>query len=718
MSKSKGMTLANAYVQIMPSAEGIKERIEELVGKEIEESGESSGHRFASGFGKVAPVIGKAALAAIGAAATGVIALTKQAVDSYADYEQLVGGMDTLFKDSSYQIQQYASEAYQTAGLSANEYMTTVTSFSAALISSLDGDTAAAAKAANTAIVDMADNANKMGTSMESIQNAYQGFAKQNYTMLDNLALGYGGTKTEMERLLVDAEKLTGIKYDISNLSDVYEAIHVIQMEMGITGTTAEEAASTISGSMSSLKASWQNLLTGIADKDADLSQLVQNVVDSAKTAFGNLLPVIMQSLSSIGQFVKEVAPMIVKELPGLIDTVLPALLEAVTNLLESVFEVLPSLLQTVAGQLPAFINDIVNMLELNAPLLIGAALVMVSTLASGIGDSLPTLIPSVINIVLSIVQTILDNVDNLIDAALAIITGLTTGLMDALPILIEKAPEIIVSIVDVLIKNLPKILLASYEILFTIVNGILENFPYLVASILRLVLGIVETIVDNLPYMIEMGTEISISILNGLIEAAPSIITYIPVLINEIVKIFSEFDFASLGRNMISGIASGIKNSISSLTSSMRNAVDSALGSTKNRLGIHSPSTVFRDEIGKMLDLGMAEGIEGNSGVIANALNEISDMTANALDTDLSVDITETMSRNTHDISQNWSESNDDQIADKLNQLINLLEKFLPDLANRQITLDSGTVVGLLAPQMDQALGMLSLKAERGVLA
>ena len=246
--------------------------LEELV---VKISGETSG--LQSAMGSAISAVGKFSAAAVAAGATAVAALTKSAVESYADYEQLVGGVETLFKDSAGIVQEYAANAFQTAGLSANDYMETVTGFSASLLQSVGGDTEEAARIADQAITDMADNANKMGSSIESIQNAYQGFAKQNYTMLDNLKLGYGGTKQEMERLLADAEKLSGVHYDISNLNDVYEAIHVVQGELGITGTTAEEASTTIQGSAAAMKAAWQNMLTGIADENADYHVFIRD---------------------------------------------------------------------------------------------------------------------------------------------------------------------------------------------------------------------------------------------------------------------------------------------------------------------------------------------------------------------------------------------------------------------------------------------------------
>ena len=256
---------------------------------------------------------------------------------AYADYEQLVGGVETLFKDSADVVEKYAANAYKTAGLSANQYMETVTSFSASLLQSLGGDTEQAAKVADMAITDMSDNANKMGTSMQSIQAAYQGFAKQNYTMLDNLKLGYGGTKTEMERLLKDAEALTGIHYDISNLSDVYEAIHVIQTELGITGTTAKEASTTILGAFNMVKASWQNVLVAMADPNADLSAVFGDMVSSISTLLKNAIPVI-----------GEIATQLIIQLPDAVIELAPVLLEAVGQMLLSVGEKLESWMEEV----------------------------------------------------------------------------------------------------------------------------------------------------------------------------------------------------------------------------------------------------------------------------------------------------------------------------------------------------------------------------------
>ena len=365
MPGGKGQTIAQAYVQILPSTEGIQGQLSSALDPAAAAAGAKSGGKFSGAFKAGLATVGKAALAAGAAASAAVVAMGKQALDSYADYEQLVGGVETLFKDSADTVQQYAAAAYQTAGLSANEYMETVTGFSASLLQSLDGDTAKAAQVADMAITDMADNANKMGSSMESIQNAYQGFAKQNYTMLDNLKLGYGGTKSEMERLLADAEKLTGIHYDIDSLSDVYEAIHAIQVEMDITGTTAKEASDTISGSVAMTKAAWSNLLTGIADENANLDQLVDNFVNSAVTAGENLLPRISVILEGAGKLVGEGAEKLIPiavdalidNLPQLIESGVRLVAALITGLIKAIPKLVASTPQIIASIVRGFVS-------------------------------------------------------------------------------------------------------------------------------------------------------------------------------------------------------------------------------------------------------------------------------------------------------------------------------------------------------------------------
>lgn len=436
------MDLFDLFAKIVLDTGEYEEKLYEAGGK-----ANSFGEKLKSGLASAA----KVGAAALTAASTAVVALTKSSIENYGEYEQLVGGVETLFKSSSDIVMGYAENAYKTAGLSANQYMDTVTSFSASLLQSLDNDTAAAAEKANQAITDMADNANKMGTSMESIQNAYQGFAKQNFTMLDNLKLGYGGTKEEMQRLLDDAEKLSGIEYDISSYADIVDAIHVVQTEMGITGTTAQEASTTIQGSVASMKSAWQNLVTGIADENADLDTLIGNFVDSVATAGENIIPRVEQILLGIGTLVSKLAPIIAEEIPKIVIEVLPSLLESGISMLEGI----------AAG--------IINAL----PALLETAIEIVLTLADGIAQNLPELIPTLVDVVIQITETLIDNVDMLVDAAIAIILALAEGITNAVPRLIEKAPEIVIKLVQAIIRNAPKLIEGADALIKQLVYGI-----------------------------------------------------------------------------------------------------------------------------------------------------------------------------------------------------------------------------------------------------
>ena len=324
----------------------------------------SGANRLASAMGTVATKTALAATKATALAAAGVAAMAKQSVTGYADYEQLVGGVDTIFKDSSGTVQKYADEAFRTAGLSQNEYMDTVTSFSASLIQSLGGNTGAAAEKANQAIIDMSDNANKLGTDMSSLQYAYQGFAKQNYTMLDNLKLGYGGTKEEMQRLLKDAQKLTGKKYNISSYADIIDAIHAIQVNMDITGTTAKEAEQTITGSGRAAKAAWSNMMTALVLGGDDFDRCLENLVTTTKTFMKNLVPALTKSLGGIGDLIEEVAPILEAEFPALVEALLPPLIKAAASLVRGLITALPTIVSTLAKEVPVILSEVWKAVE------------------------------------------------------------------------------------------------------------------------------------------------------------------------------------------------------------------------------------------------------------------------------------------------------------------------------------------------------------------
>lgn len=577
-----------------------------------------------SGLGKLGSIAGtamKGVSVAVGAAATAIGGLVTASVNAYAEYEQLVGGVDTLFKNSSQKLQSYADEAYKTAGMSANEYMSTVTSFSASLLQSLGGDTEKAADYANQAVIDMSDNANKMGTSMELIQNAYQGFAKQNYTMLDNLKLGYGGTKEEMERLLEDASKISGIKYDISSFADVTQAIHVMQESMGIAGTTSKEASETIEGSINSVKGAWENLLVGITNPDADWDKLIQNLVDTVTAAGENILPAVGSALVGVSALIRDLFPMIAQEIPTLISEILPQLVDTgisvVNSLITGIQQNLPALMEgaiqivtsignaiitmlpqilTIAMQLiQTLINGIITML----PQIIQMGMQLITQLILGIAQMLPQLIPQAINAIITIVNGLLDNIDMLIDAAIQLILGLADGLINALPILIEKAPEIIMKLVTALIKNAPKILEAGVQLIVKLVEGV----GSVLGKLGQMAGTIIQTIWDGL-------------------KSLPS-------------------KMLEVGKNLIQGIWNGISNAVGWLWDKISGFCSGIVDKIKGFFGIHSPSKVFADEVGKFLALGLGEGFDDNLGKVYKNMQSAVDFETQKLSANLSTTAT-----------------------------------------------------------------------------
>ena len=528
---------------------------------------------------------------------SGIVNIGKQAIASYADYEQLIGGVETLFKDSAGTVEAYANNAYKTAGLSANQYMETVTSFSASLLSSLGQDTEKASKYADQAIIDMADNANKMGSDISSIQNAYQGFAKQNYTMLDNLKLGYGGTKTEMERLIADANKVKEANGEMADLSissfaDVTEAIHIIQTEMGITGTTAKEASTTITGSVNSMKSAWQNLLTGIADDNADFGALISNFVDSIITVADNMIPRIVQTIQGMGELASQLltalVPEIVATIPPLIESTLPTLITAVQTALQSVLAVLPQIVDAIKGVLPLLLTTLVGML----PELVDAGVQIILSLIQGISNALPSLVPAVVKAVLTIVSNLLSNIPLIIDTGVELILGLAQGLIDAIPELIDAVPEIIENLITALYYLLPK--------------------------------------------LVEAGMQLTIQVSIGMIKAIPQLVAKIPEIIKGIVNGFTNAfsNFKEIGKNILKGIGQGMVDGLSALWDTVKSVASTVTGWFKNLFKIHSPSELFADEIGANLALGIGEGF-------SETMGDVNRQMADAVQTDFNFDPT-----------------------------------------------------------------------------
>ncbi len=659
--------------------------------EELDDAGDSAEKnkgKFES-LGSVLKGVGVAMGAVVTAAAAAAVSLGKAVVESYAEYEQLVGGVDTLFRDSSATLQEYANNAYKTAGMSANDYMSTVTSFSASLISSLGGDTEAAVKYADMAITDMADNANKMGTDIGLIQNAYQGFAKQNYknyTMLDNLKLGYGGTKTEMERLLADAQAISGIEYDISSYADVVSAIHVIQESMGVAGATAAEAEHTIEGSLNSMKAAIDNLIVGFGNADADIEMLCNNVVDAFQDVLTNITPVIENIIAALPTALNALLATVGELLPTLLDTVV----DLFSQVLNTILTMLPKLIPVVIDALMTIVNTLIE----NLPLLIDAAIQIVMSLVQGIGEALPTLIPTAVQAVITIVQSLIDSLPMILDAALQLIMGLAQGLLDAIPVLIEALPSIILAIVEFVIGAIPQIIDAGIQLLTSLVSALPEIIVAIVEAIPQIIEGIITAVLGSIPQIIQAGIDLLValiqalpeiittivaaipeiigSVVNALINSIPqivqagvtlltSLIKNLPTIIVEIVKavpqilsgLVSAFgkgvsQLANVGANLVKGLWQGIQSLAGWLWDKVSGWISSIWDGICDFFGIHSPS----DEmawIGEMLVEGLAGSIntngkdavaaaEGMSKDINDVMHSLADDMTTALPTDFSV--------------------------------------------------------------------------------
>ena len=576
----------------------------------------------------------KASAAAVGAASAGVAALGTACINAYADYEQLVGGVETLFKDSADTIQTYADNAYKTAGLSANEYMETVTSFSASLLQSLDGDTEKAAAAADLAITDMADNANKMGTAMESIQNAYQGFAKQNYTMLDNLKLGYGGTKEEMQRLLADAEKLSGVKYDLSSYADIVEAIHVIQTEMGITGTTAKEASTTIQGSVAGMKAAWANLMVGMADDTQDFDLLLSNFIESIGTVADNLLPRIGVVIEGMGKLVAGLAPEIASALPTLTNELLPNLVELGVQSISALVQGIQENEDSLAAGALSIVGTLAEGIAELLPMVADTAASLVVSLADGLTESLPNIIPVAIETISTLVENLTENANTVIEAGIQIILALGEGLIAALPQLIETVPQIVINIANVINDNAPKLIDTALYLITRLPVGLVQPIPTLVVNIPKIIEAIVAAFMAF--QWLNLGKQLIDGVANGVKKAGESMATAAK-------NAFSKFkakitgsevatELKNIGKYIIDGIVGGIKNSLSKIANIAGKIKDTLLSKLKGLFKIASPSKLMKEEVGTYIGEGIAVGIEESGQMAVDAAEDVADKIADTL--------------------------------------------------------------------------------------
>lgn len=616
---------------------------------------------FSAGVKKLGSVA-KTGLTVVGGAVAGVATafgvMTKKALDSYASLEQNIGGVETLFKDSSQSVVDNAKKAYKTAGLSANAYMETVTSFSASLLQSLGGDTKKAADYADRAIIDMSDNANKMGTSMELIQNAYQGFAKQNYTMLDNLKLGYGGTKEEMQRLVQDASKMTdvqkelGVTVDGSSLSfgNIVNAISVMQKHMGIAGTTSEEASETISGSISSMKGAFDNFLNGTGSP----KELAETMVTAGKNVIRGLseiVPRLLETLPEVKQLVQENIVQAFSE-------------DNVKQMVESGKNIIMSLISGVTGSLPNILPVALNLIQFtanaivsNVPILAQKGYEILDNIISGFVSAIPTALPKVLDFIQGVGDKIAETAPALIKKGFDLLGKLVEGIVQATPILIAKVPTIISTFANVINDNFPTILAKGVGLLWELIKGIISAIPDLIANAPKIVRAIVDVIMAF--NWLSLGKNIITFFKNGIssmigavknagksvYDAVKNAITNLPSTLSNLgrsaihslsstvsglassaktaaLKVASAIESAilklpgrmlSIGKDIVSGLWNGISNMTGWITDKVMGFANSVLGGIKKALGIHSPSRVMRDQVGKMMALGMGIGFEKN---------------------------------------------------------------------------------------------------------
>lgn len=560
----------------------------------------------------------KVGAAALTAAASGVAALTKSSIDQYAEYEQLVGGVDTLFKDASDTIQQYASNAYKTAGVSANTYMEQATAFSASLIQSLGGDTQAAAEYANQAIMDMSDNANKMGTDIESIQQTYQSLMRGNYAMLDNLKLGYGGTKSELERLVADAEELTGQALDPSKFSDVITAIHAVQENMGITGTTAKEAATTIEGSVGMMRAAWDNLLVGIANDNGDLGSLTYEFADTVETALSNILPRVKIILGGIGQVIADMSTIIAQTLPEMISTVLPSLISAGAQLLVGLVTGIIGALPDLIAAVPTIIQSIVTAISDNLPDIAAAGSELLHMFTSGAEQAVPTFISSLPSIINGFLDYITSRLPDILNKGVEMINYLVNGILDTVPQMVAQLPAIITAFIEFIADNIPTILDAGANILINLVTGLIEAIPELIASLPEIISALTNGLADAAPKIISAGFNIIKKLIEGIISAVPELVASLPEIVNAIITGIGNLmsGIVEIGANIVRGIWDGIVGMGQWLIDQVTGFFGGIVDGVKNFLGIKSPSRVFAG-IGENMALGLGEGWDNEYGRI-----------------------------------------------------------------------------------------------------
>ncbi len=664
-----------------------------------------------SKLGGFAKSVGKGVLVATGAVATGAVGLIKNVSSSYGRLQQSIGGIETLFKGSAQKVIDNANNAFTTAGIDANSYMEQVTSFSASLLQALDGDTEKACDSADMAIRDMADNANKMGTHMQDIQNAYQGFSKQNYTMLDNLKLGYGGTKTEMERLLADAEKLTGVKYDISNLNDVYQAIHVIQQDLGITGTTAKEAGETIEGSFNSLSASWQNFLAGLGNPDADMKKLVDNLAKGISGAVNNVIPVINNMVA--------VLPTVMDAIINAVSQMLPTLIKTFTELITKIIDAIVKLLPEFVPLAVECILTVTQALIENLPLIINAGIQLIVGLGQGLIEALPTLVPIIVDVVIKIVDTLMDNLDLIIDVSLQLILALVEGLIKALPKLIDYIPKIVDAIVNTIVNNLPVIIDVGVKLIVALVEGLIKAIPNILKAGGQIIKSLVTGLINGIKELFNAGSKLIGGVLDGIKSKFPNVINFfknnwksiVSFIVNPfgtaVQQIGKHFDSI---KNFFGNIIDNIKNLWGNFCDWFKSAFKLPHFTSEGSWNPKDWGTQGLPRIG--VEWYAKGAIMNNPTAFGYNPSTGNAMVGGEAGAEAIAPISTLQQYVSNAVKQET-----DGLTYYFDKLINLLSSYLPDIKdnmNQQIVLDSGQLVGAMVTKIDNKLGDLASAKSR----
>lgn len=664
------MNLLDLFVKISVQDEA-SENVETLSGK------------FKNGLATAA----KVGAAAVGAAATGIAVLTKNALNNYAEYEQLVGGAKLMFGEAYDYIADKAKNAYSTVQMSQNDYLQQVNGFATGLKTALGGNERAAAELADRIINAEADVVAATGNSQEAVQNAFNGIMKSNYTMLDNLQIGITPTKEGFQEVIDKVNDWNDANgrataYQIENLADCQSAL-VDYIEMvGMQGYASREAADTIQGSVASMKGAWSNLLTGIADENADFKTLTSNFVDSLVSVGKNIIPRISVILGGISQLVISAST-----------TIIPMVITTITDNL-------PMLLQAAVALVGSLGQGIIDSL----PAITQAAIDILFFLANGLIENLPTLIDGLLQVTLTIVQMLTspDFLTQLIETAILLIMTLANGLIDAIPQLIAAVPLIIGNLLAAIIVELPNIIQMGIDLLFVLIDGIIKCIPELVAAVPTLIIAFINGIVNNLDKIILAAPQIIVSLITGIVGAIPELIASVPRIIAAIADTIRNYDWGGIGRNIVQGLKDGIAGMWDNIKNWFNDKVNSLVGGVKRILGIHSPSKVFAG-IGGFMAEGLGEGFSDEFASVKKDIEGDMSFSAGSI----------TAGAN---ISGNYASGSYGVASGGYGRIIMLLEQYLPMLANMKVIMDSGQVVGVLAPGMDEELAKINARRARAV--